>query len=77
MDDIGVGGARLHTFPGCLKGPAAARLKVPNMAPGALALADVMWCDRQFGVGVRFEFLDNEDHAGGLIDALLMRYALR
>jgi len=79
VDDIGVGGARLHTLPGWLKGPAAARLKALSMACGALVLADVMWRDKQGGAGVRFEFLDNEDRdlwAGGLIDALLARYAL-
>ncbi len=78
VDNSG-GGARLHTLPAWLKRPAAARLKAPSMGCGALVLADVMWRDKQGGAGVRFEFLDNEDRdlwAGGLIDALLARYAL-
>jgi len=80
VDDIGVGGARLHTLPAWMKGPVPARLKAPGMTVAALVLADVMWRDgADGGAGVRFEFYDNEDRenwAGGLIDALLARFAV-
>lgn len=81
VNDIGVGGARLHALPAWMKGPVPARLKTPNMPVAALVLADIMWRDRADGggAGVRFEFFGNEDRenwADGLIDALLARFAV-
>lgn len=80
VDDIGVGGARLHTLPAGFQGPVPARLKAPGMVSAILVLADVMWQDKpKGGAGVRFEFFGNEDRdawAGGLIDALLARFAV-
>ena len=78
--DMGIGGARLNSLPAWMKGPAPARLKAPGMTFAVLVLADVMWRDKQAGgAGVRYEFFDNEDRdqwAGGLIDALLARFAV-
>ncbi len=80
VDDIGTGGARLHALPAWIKGPVPARLKTPGMTVAALVLADIMWRDgADGGAGIRFEFYDNEDRenwAGGLIDALLARFAV-
>jgi len=41
-------------------GPAPARLKAPGIT-GVLALADVMWRDKEGRAGVRFEFHDDEE----------------
>lgn len=76
--DLGVGGARLHSVPEWMKGPAPARLKAPGMS-SVLVLTDIMWRDGTGKAGVRFEFYDDEERdqwSGGLIDALLARHSL-
>lgn len=78
--DMGIGGARLNMLPAWVKGPVPARLKAPGIF-SVLVLADVMWRESNEGkAGMRFDFVDNEERdqwSGGLIDALLARYALQ
>ena len=62
--DMGVGGARLGHLPDWMSGPAPARLKAPGIS-GVLALADVMWRDKEGRAGVRFEFHDDENATCG------------
>ncbi len=77
--DLGVGGGRVQALPSWADGPTPVRLKAGRIG-AVLALADVMWHDSHAGIsGLRFEFLDRDDHdawAGLLLDALLARYAL-
>ena len=77
--DMGLGGVCVHRLPSWVKGPVPARLKAPGIS-AVLTLADVMWRDKGADkAGLRFEFLDEEDReqwSGGLIDALLARYAV-
>jgi hypothetical protein len=77
--DLGVGGGRVQGLPTWADGPTPVRLKAGHLG-AVLALADVMWHDTHAGIsGLRFEFLDRDDHdalAGLLLDALLARYAL-
>ena len=76
--DMGVGGARVHSLPSWMKGPAPARLVAPK-SPPVLVLSDIMWRDATGAAGLGFDFLDREDHelwATSLIDALLAQYSL-
>lgn len=77
--DMGTGGVRVGNLPRWAEGPVPARLKAPGI-PSIIALADMMWRDAPSGkAGLRFEFLDDEEReqwADGLIDALLVRYAV-
>jgi hypothetical protein len=79
--NIGVGGASIsHLGPSLGDGPFAARLTTPDSG-ATLVLADVVWRDIKTGtLGVRFEFLDEEERdlwASGLIEALLAERTLK